>query len=152
MSEERRHLELPDRRENTYASLEKRVEECFEELGDRISRWLTRGLIIVSIIGSACTVALVGFGILLGQLRDTRKDFTRAVCESQNARHRDTISTFNTAKKDAIKKHPEQKQAINENVEANLKIIDALVPIQNCEYLVKLSVGDATPTPPAKTP
>lgn len=134
-----------------YDDANEKLDAHIRENDRRLRRFFVGAIVAFSIIGLACTASLIGFGIVLVELTDTRKDFTRSVCTAQNSRHDETVKTFNEAKEDAIKKHPEQKQAIDESVEANVRIINALVPIQDCEYLVDLSVGDATPTP-AKTP
>jgi hypothetical protein len=153
MTEDRRHLELPDRRKNTYADLEKRVDEHAEHVEDRLRSFFLKALIAMAVIGVTSAIGLFGFAYVLGQVKDTRKDFVRQNCTAQNKRHTDTVTAFHKAADEATAKHPEQAAAIQESVDANLAIIAALAPVQDCDYLVKLSVGDVTPTPvPEKTP
>jgi hypothetical protein len=152
----RRSMELPDRRKNTYASLERRLDEHLEEIENRFKRWLIRGLAAFAVMGIACTIALVGFGIVLGQIKDTREDFVRSNCESQNEQHDNTSKALIAAAANDIKKAknhegtsqgPVSVQEIENRRDVTLALIDALRPKQDCEFLVKLSVGDATPTP-----
>lgn len=157
MTDERRDVGLPDRRANTYEALEKHLDEHIEKIENQFSRWLKRGLVAFGIIGLACTIALIGFGITLHEVKQTRKDFTRVACESQNTRHNNTVEKFFVVAAEAIEKHPEQATAVKESTDANLALISTLQPLQDCEYLVKLSVGDIEPTAspkptPTKTP
>lgn len=133
-----------------YDEANERLDEHIHENDQRLRRFFIGAIVAFAIIGIACTVSLIGFGVVLAQLKDTRRDFTRSLCESQNYRHAQTVLKFKEAQIVLAKKHPEQVKAIQESVDENLKIIDALVPLQDCEYLVKLSVGEVTPTPLAK--
>lgn len=153
MTEERRHLSLPDRRKTTYAELVKRVDDHAQHVEDRLRSFFLRALIAMAVIGITSAIGLFGFAYVLGQVKDTRQDFVQQNCSAQNKRHSDTINAFRAQAATLAKKHPEQATAIQESVSANLEIIDALAPVQDCAYLVKLSVGDATPTPvPEKRP
>lgn len=136
MDEDRRRLNIPDRRKNTYATLEAKVHEYFDEVETRLNRFFTKALFIFATISITSAVALLGFGILLGDQRDTndklkdqvqtnrllglaiqnqRRNFIFENCRDQNRRNRD-----------AKKALPEQAL-----------LIDTLLPIQNCQQVVK---------------
>lgn len=131
VTEERRRLELPDRRKNTYEQLEERLDEHIDEIEGHLQKWIKRGLIAFSIIALCCILALIGFGFVLREVQGQRHD----VCTAQNKRHDQTIRLFNVAEADAIKKHPEQKSQLDDSKAANLAIINALAPKQNCDKI-----------------
>lgn len=148
---ERRQTGIPDRRRGTLEALESHVDEHIEKIEHRLSKWLIRGLVAYAVIAVACVVALVGFGIALDQIQDTRKEFVKANCEAQNKRHDQTISKFKEISQEAIKKHPEQAEQIKAAREPNTQIIDVLAPKQDCEALSKVAVGEEAPPPPTTT-
>lgn len=153
-SEDRRVI--PDRRKTAMEALDSKVEESVEEkikkVEARLSRWLTRGLIAFSIIAAGCVAGLVGYGLLLGDLQETRKEFVFTSCKAQNERHDKTIAEFEKASKEAVKRHPELADEIKESKEANLEIIEALTPEQDCKKLSEVAVGEAEPPPPVSVP
>lgn len=128
-TEERRKLELPDRRKETYASLEQRVDAHADHIEKTLATWIRRGLIAFSIIALFSMLALVGYGIALNSVQDQRHE----VCLNQNGRHDRTLALFRKAAADTIKKHPEQAKGIRENIGANIAIINALAPKQDCD-------------------
>lgn len=129
--EERRKLGLPDRRKQTYASLEKLIDDHAEYLDEKLSRWIRRGLIAFSIIAAFCVLGLIGYGVVLREIQNQRHE----ACKGQNERHDHTVNLFKAESAKLIKKHPEQANAVAESTAANLRIIDALTPRQNCDKL-----------------
>lgn len=130
-TEERRRLELPDRRKQTYASLEERIDQHVDHIEAQLQRWIRRGLVAFSIIALACVLGLVGYGVVLREIQNQR----HSACQAQNDRHDRTVFLFHKESAAVVKKHPEQAQAIRESTAANLRIIDALTPKQNCNKL-----------------
>lgn len=83
--EERRRLNIPDRRKNTYATLEAKVDEYFDEVEARLSRFFAKALFIFVVIGLTSAIALAGFGILLSEQRDTNNKLKAACTQEVNA-------------------------------------------------------------------
>src|SRR4051794_5044631 len=98
-TEERRRLELPDRRKQTYASLEKRIDTHVAYLEAKLSKWIRRGLIAFSVIALACTLALIGYGAALHSVQGQRHE----ACENQNGRHDRTLGLFRQAAAELVK-------------------------------------------------
>jgi autonomous glycyl radical cofactor GrcA len=130
-TEERRKLVLPDRRKNTYADLERRIDDHANHIEDRLSRWLRLGLVAFAIIGVVCTISLVGFGIVLREVQNQRHE----ACTNQNGRHDRTLTLFRAAASDAIKRDPERAPEIRRSINTNVAIINALAPKQNCDVI-----------------
>jgi hypothetical protein len=106
-------------------------------------------LVAFAIIGGTSFVALFLYGQVLAQVKDTRMDFVRSTCMSQNKTHDDTYSALvaAAAKDEADRKTEAGKAEVRRRRDVTLGLIDLLAPKQDCEYLVKLSVGEAEPTP-----
>lgn len=130
-TEERRKLELPDRRKETYAALEKRIDEHVDHIEAMLQKWIRRGLIAFSIIAIGCALGLLGYGYVLRQIQNQRHE----VCQNQNNRNDQTLKLFRDAAADLIKKHPEQAVTVRESIDANVRIINALAPKQNCDKI-----------------
>lgn len=156
MAEERRKLALPDRRQNTYEELEKKLERELTEhttsVEDRLGRFFKKALFIFSVIGITSAVALFGFTITLGQIKKTRREFVEVSCKDQNRRHDKTIVELRKAQAEAIKRTPQMANQIRTSAQSSIAIIDALVPKRNCKLLGEIAVGDATPPPIPSTP
>jgi hypothetical protein len=155
MANERRRMDLPDRRKNTYEDLEKKLDGHIDQIEEKFDRWFRRGLIIIALIGLCCAAALGGVYLVLGEVAETRRDFTRSQCEAQNKHNRDTSAqlTALALQDEKERKTEEAKEEVRRRRDVTLALIDALAPEQDCDYLVKLAVGEATPTPvPEPTP
>jgi hypothetical protein len=158
MTEERRKkMDLPDRRANTYEALSNRLDAHVKKSEDHLSRWIRRGLVAYAIIGIACAVALVGFGIALDRITDNRELFVRAECEKTNQRNTDTSNQLiGLAAEDAQnRKTAAGKIEVQRRRDVTLALIDALAPVEDCDYQVDLALGRVTPTPtpsPTSTP
>lgn len=107
------------------------TQEGFKELTDTVQKWLTRGLWAFGIIGVMCTIAMVGFGLVLVEFQQQRLDF----CQQQNKRHDNTLSEFDKVAAETIAKHPELKGQIEESKDANKRLINAIAPKFDCEKL-----------------
>lgn len=149
ITDERRQLDLPDRRQHTYADLEKRLDDHVVAIEMRLHAFFMKSLFIFAVIGITSATALFGFTIALNKIKETRRDFVESSCIAQNKRHDITISKFKAASKRAIKRTPEFAEAIRAGVKDNLAIIDAIAPKQNCQKLGEVAVGEAKPPPPA---
>lgn len=129
IEEERRRLNLPDRREHTYEQLENRITECVDQIEDDLARWIRRGLFAFGIIAFFCVISMLGFGYVLGEIQNQRNE----ACTAQNRRHDTTLALFKKVADEAKQKNPDQAQQIDEGRAANIAIINALQPKQNCD-------------------
>jgi hypothetical protein len=140
-----------DRRRGTLEALEEHVDEHVDKIERRLSKWLKRGLIAFGLIALACTVSLVGFGIVLDQIQETRKEFVRTACEAQNKRNKEILAKFRKESNEAIKRNPEFADEIRAGRKGNEDIINAIAPRQDCDKLSEVAVGEAEPPPPVPT-
>lgn len=145
---ERRKLDLPDRRQHTYEELAQKLDDHTVEVERRLHRFFKKALFIFAVIGITSAVALLGFTIVLGEIKKTRRDFVEATCKEQNQRHDKTIAKFKSAAAESIKRFPKFAEQIEASVKDNLEIIDALAPKRDCKKLADVAVGDAEPPPP----
>lgn len=142
---DQRDPETPDRRENAFEAYTSAVER-------RLHRFFVKALAIFAIIGLTSAVALAGFGIVLSQIKDTRKDFVRETCLAQNQRNDDTVAEFYKVAEELKRQYPNRAAEIDQSVESNLRLINTLAPKQDCEKLSRVSIGEAKPPPPVSTP
>lgn len=121
---------------------------------DRFASLFKKALGSFAVIGITCTISLVGFGIVLSQLQQTRREFVRDSCNAQNDRHDNAtnyiIDIANEQTRSA--KSDEQRQAIQKSLSEWLTLIDLQAPKQNCAYQAKVATGDAEPLMPTPTP
>lgn len=145
MTDERRDLGFPDRRKNTYESLEKRLDEHVNDITCRLEKWLKRGIIAFAIIGVTSMLGLVGFSVNLGSIKDARKEFVRITCLDTNQRHDKTYEQLIALANADQARAPDEaaREEIRRRRDVTLALIDALAPKQDCTYLEKASVGDA---------
>lgn len=139
------------------------LDEHIKENDRRLRKFFIGAIIAFSIIGLACTVALLGFKITLNEIQDTRTDFVRSNCVSQNEQHDQSVDALTAAANHDIEQAKQNQDTsqgkvsvaeIENRKAVTIGLIDALRPKQNCDYLVKLSQGEITPTPvpPLPTP
>lgn len=154
---------LPDRRRHGYQELEQKLEEHTEAIESRFQRFFIMALIAFSIIGLTSAGALVGYGVLLRQtshqadeiqqqttiiqrqtniIQQQRRDSVRKTCQEQNERHKNTVKVFNGIFAKALKKatDPVQRAQLLSSRNANLLVINALAPHQNCDEVVRKAV------------
>lgn len=157
MEEQRKPLGLPDRRANTYEALERRLDAHIHKIEARFQRWFLLGLIAFALIGLTSTAALIGFGINLHNIKENRELFVRNECETTNKRNKDTSQGLILAAQEDIEHRDTAagKLEVQRRRDVTLALIDLLAPLQNCDYLVDVALGRATPTPvptPRKEP
>jgi hypothetical protein len=140
-----------ERRINTLAALEEYVNGYIRRIENRLSKWIFRGLIAFGFIALVCTASLVGFGVLLNQIQETRKNFIITNCTAQNLRHDKSFEQYHAATESAIKRSPQFAKQIKDGRADTENILNALVPKQNCKQLAKVALGQAKPPPPAET-
>jgi hypothetical protein len=140
-----------ERRIETLAALQIYVENYLHRIENRFSKWLRRGLIAFGIIALACTLALIGSGILIKRIQDTRRNFVITNCTAQNKRHDKALLYFRAATARSIKRNPQFAKQIKESMNDSKNIIIALAPKQNCKRLAKVALGEANPPPPDET-
>lgn len=138
---------LTDRRKEEYDALDKKIDQKFDVLTSRLSGFIAKALAGFVIIGITSTIALIGFALVLDHegnntdaIQQQRKDSIERSCNDQNKRHDDTINAFDTVADAAVKTNPSRAKEIRASVKANLLIINAVVPKQNCDLLVTSSV------------
>lgn len=146
-----RRLELPDRRKNTYESLELHLDERLDKMEARLARWLKGGLIAFGIIGFFCVVALFGFGYLLRHESST----SLRLCENQNTRH-DNGTTVLMVGSNLDQQNAQTeagKAEIRRRRDVSLGIIDMIAPKVDCKNpgTVKL-IKPVVTAPPMPTP
>ena len=129
----------------------------------RLRKFFIGALIAFSIIGLACTVALIGYGIVLREQQQTadqlailvkqNKDFARDIqkqrkdsiiesCTTQNARHDGSVKAL--VKGSDI----DQENAANEAARVEIRrrrdvtiaLLDALAPVEDCKAKAKEAV------------
>lgn len=147
MTEESSPEVQPDRRKHGYQELEKKLDDHAKAIEDRLSAFISKAMVAFAIIGLFSTGSLIGFGILLKQqghtadeIQQQRREAIIRNCVDQNKRHDNTIEKFQQVALAAEKKDPKQRTEIQAAVKANLTIIEALVPKQDCAELVLRSV------------
>lgn len=178
-----RDPEKPGRRDTD--TLGKELDNHISRTEKELSSWIKRGLIAFAVIGLACTVALFGFGIVLSEQKETadqlkivveqnenvvkqnektahdiqeqRAESVQNDCESTNKRNQDTSNQLIAlAKEDEDNQKTEAgKQEVRRRRDVTLALIDLLQPVQDCAYLVAVTLGQISPTPvpsPVPTP
>lgn len=102
----------------------------YRELQEQIHKWIVRGLIGFGIIGLACAISLVGFGILLTKQGNTTNNIQNQrynafldSCEDTNTRHDNVVAKIDAA----VAKTPKDQQD-PKGVEAFKLILEAAVP------------------------
>lgn len=176
MTDERRQMNLPDRRKNTYEDLETKLDGHISQIEMQFKRWFLRGLVAFAVIAVTSGVALIGFGIVLNEQQKTsdqlevlveqnehfaldiqqqRRDTILAECEMTNARNKATQTALKQGSDQDIANAPTQaaKQEIMRRRDVTVALINAVLPVQDCQSLVKAAVPSPSPTPtPTPTP
>lgn len=115
----------------------------YRELQEQIHTWIVRGLIGFAVIGLACAVSLVGFGILLtkqgnttNSIQEQRYNAFLDSCLDTNDRHDKVI-----AKIDAAVANTPKDQQDPKGVTAFKLILEAAVPFtEDCAGYAKSRV------------
>ena len=148
-SEERRNTDLPDRRQGTHASLEQKLDEHVARIERRFHKRFLGMLAAFSAIGLTSFAALLGYGKVIHDLKVTRITFIRYTCESQNQRHDKVIAELD---RQIAKLPPKDREEARKSRDANVAILEALSPKQNCNALSKVATGEKKPPPPTPKP
>lgn len=123
--------QVPDRREpGWHDELKEELTAHAERIEVRLRRFYSRALGAFAVIGIACAVALVGFGIVLDAQKTTtatiqaqRYESILESCLDTNVRHDNTLARIDAA----VKKTP-KKQRNPQGVKLFKFIIEASVP------------------------
>lgn len=134
----------PDRR------TDKPLRDRLDEIQRGYEEWVTNSrrllgwLIAIQVALFTIQIPLGVLSVyLLGQNRDradeiqtSREQSARSSCLEQNKRHDDTIATLNNFVTAYKAKHPDatekQRRDIQQSVDGNVSLINALVPKDNC--------------------
>lgn len=161
--------EMPDRRRHGYLELEEKLDAHAEAISRRFHKRFRGMLVAFAIIGMTSAIALAGFGVLLGDQRETsnqlqvlvkqneqasieiqtqRENSIRAQCQEQNARNRNTSNALiHAAGVDMASRTTEAEKAeVKRRRDVTLGLIDALAPVQDCDAKVKQAVQEPPPT------
>lgn len=87
--------------------------------------------------------AVTGLGIwqlaeVVDSIQVNREEIVRENCEDQNARHDSSIAALDEVLSRAVKENPERREQIEQSRTATVLLIDALVPVQDCEERVEI--------------
>lgn len=130
------------------------LEKQYQTIEDRFHRWFVTGLVIFALLGMSCAAGFFAFSYVLGKIQDQRESFIHDNCQAQNERNTNTIVKLTDATNDArnVAESEAEKQRIDQSLEASIAIINALVPVQDCDMLVKVARGEAEAPPPEPKP
>lgn len=118
------------------------TQRGYQELEDTIKKWIFRGLVAFAVIGLACAISLVGFGILLTkqgnntqEIQDQRYKATLDSCMDTNARHDNVILRID----DAVATTPKaERKRAEEGAKPFKLILEAAVPFtKDCEAFAR---------------
>lgn len=156
MSEEDFTDDLPDRRKHGYKELEEKLEEHAKENKAQLAGFISKSLIAFGIIGLMCTVALAGFGIVLGKLADQSdraeelakenralavviQKERRTECENTNLRHDGAVAALIKGSDEDQANAPNEaaRKEIRRRRNVTIALLDALAPHQECEDEIK---------------
>ena len=70
-------------------------------------------------------------------IQEEREFATRFTCEDINARHRRTLKVLDDRIKRLIRTNPERAAQVKESREFTVLLIEAIVPLRNCEEFTK---------------
>lgn len=165
--QERRKLDIPDRRQNTYEDLEKALNQKLDEhieahekalekhekaltehaerLEDRLSRFFSKALVAFAVIGMISAISIFGFGVVLREFQNQRKAFVRITCEDQNERHDNTTDKLTKLAQADIdsRKTEAGKEEVRRRRDVTIGLIDALAPHQDCDALVEQAINES---------
>lgn len=139
------------RRKEEYDVLDKKIDKRFDALTARLARFIVKALVGFTVLGVACAVGLLGFGIVLHRqgsaaddIQQQRKEAIRRTCTEQNDRHDETYSKLiDAAKTDEDQRTTEAgKQEVRRRRDVTLALIDALAPHQNCDDMVNAATKE----------
>lgn len=159
MTEDKRGSEGRREYDDANAALGRHIEQN----DSRLRRFFVGAMIAFAIIGVACTVSLIGFGIVLNDQQNTanqlkvlveqnkqfaidiqeqRKNAIIETCTEQNARHDGSVDALRQGSDIDQKNAPNEKarKEIRRRRDVTIALLDALAPVQNCNALAKKAV------------
>jgi cytochrome c-type biogenesis protein CcmH/NrfG len=99
-----------------------------------------------AIVGAALVVLFVGGALLIARtytlaedIQANRVEFIRQECRDVNQRHDNTIMALDAVLEQAIRDHPERAERIAESRASTVLLINALVPVRDCDERVELA-------------
>lgn len=126
------------------------LEQHATRIENRLHRFFVKALVAIAVIGMTSALALAGFALVLSQIKETRKDFVRDSCGAQNTRNHNVTQFIDGVAQDQLKhaKTSAERKAIAKALGQWHVLIGLQAPLQNCEHLAKVAVGEADPSPP----
>lgn len=141
------YKELEDKLDEHAEKLEEQLNQHAENLNKRLARFIRSGLFAFAMTGLLSAAAIVGFGFLLNEqgkqateIQNQRREAILRSCGELNQRHDETIKAFHEVAEQESKKHPERAVQIKESTQGTLRLINALVPKQECQRIAALAV------------
>lgn len=146
--------EILDDLENDEVSFGIITQTGYQDLEKRFHKWFLTGMVAFVLLGLTTVAAGFGFSYLLGQIQKNRERFIHDNCSAQNTRNTVTVTKLTELTNEAANEARSQgeKRRINQSLEGSLAIINALVPVQDCDMLVKVARGEAEAPPPEPQP
>lgn len=154
MSEEKKYP--PPERRRGYEELKEMIDAHARIVEKRFHRWFVTGLVAFSTIGFSSFIAIIGFGFTLKEhdhileeqkhisfdIQAQRRDTVLRGCQDTNRRNRGAQTELRVrAEQDLAKiKDPVVRQAFRNARTRDAALINAVVPIQDCQALVKQAV------------
>lgn len=138
--DERRQLDMPDRRKTPYDSISKKLDDHIAEIEERLRRFFTKALVAFAVLGITSAIGLFGFAFVLDEIQEQRYVSILDTCNDTNARHDNVIAQIDTA----VASVPEgrRRELAEERAEPFKLIITAAVPkTEDCEAFAKDRVG-----------
>lgn len=144
----------PGRRE--YDDANQALDAHIKANDARLRRFFIGAMVAFSIIGLACTVALIGFGVVLREQQKTsdqlailvkqnqqftidiqkqRKDSIIEGCTAQNARHNASLKALMEGSGIDLENAPDEKARaeIRRRRDVTIALLDALAPVEDCK-------------------
>lgn len=139
------------------------LNEHIENNDERLRKVFKGGLIVLTIIGLAVTVSLIGFGFTLRaqqntadqleklvksnqdfakEIQDQRRESILSSCRAQNARNSATKNALTAGSDEDIRNAPTvaAREEVERRRDVTLALIDALAPPEDCDEAVKRAV------------
>ena len=96
--------------------------------------WPSIALILSVLVFAAVTVQTRSVS---EAIQENREELIRTGCEEQNARNHNTIATLDALLEQAKDENPERARRIEESRDFTVLLINALVPVRDCDEVVR---------------
>lgn len=104
---------------------------------ERRKPWRAEILIVAALTIAIAVIGWVKVSGLIDDVQQNRVEFITQECLDVNQRHDNTVDALNALLDKALEKHPERASQIEQSRESTILLIDALVPVRDCEERVK---------------